>query len=203
MAERRDAARNRAAIRSAAARLIRERGPDGFVIEDVAAAAGVGKGTVFRHFTDRAGLVRAVVELASREWRTESDALFDDADMAPDEKLVTFVGRLFDHVVDSLPLVRALELSEFDQSGCDDNTVLVHRRISDLIAQVNPDADARYIAHALLALLRGDVLHHQLVRSGLDLGRVRAGVIALARSVLVGDLERAGRDATMPGLSKG
>jgi AcrR family transcriptional regulator len=60
--ERADAARNREKILGAAARLFAERCPSEVRMDDVAKAAGVGKGTLFRRFGDRAGLVRAIVE---------------------------------------------------------------------------------------------------------------------------------------------
>jgi len=59
-AERADAARNRRRVLEAAAELF-ERDPECVTMEAVAAAAGVGKGTVFRRFGDRTGLVRALI----------------------------------------------------------------------------------------------------------------------------------------------
>jgi AcrR family transcriptional regulator len=58
--ERADAARNRRLVLDAAARLFAQ-DPSHVTMEAVAAAAGVGKGTVFRRFGDRAGLARAVI----------------------------------------------------------------------------------------------------------------------------------------------
>ncbi|WP_323139484.1 helix-turn-helix domain-containing protein [Streptomyces sp. NBC_01549] len=51
--ERADAARNRVAILKAAARLFDEYGADGTSMDQVAAAVGVGKGTLFRRFGER------------------------------------------------------------------------------------------------------------------------------------------------------
>ena len=58
--ERADAARNRRRVLDAAERLFAEN-PSCVTMEAVAAAAGVGKGTVFRRFGDRTGLVRALI----------------------------------------------------------------------------------------------------------------------------------------------
>ena len=58
--ERADAARNRRRVLEAAAELF-ARDPECVTMEAVAAAAGVGKGTVFRRFGDRTGLVRALI----------------------------------------------------------------------------------------------------------------------------------------------
>jgi AcrR family transcriptional regulator len=197
---RKDAARNRAAVLATAARLIAERGPDGFSMDDVAAAAGVGKGTVFRRFGDRDGLVQAVVDESSETWRVESEALLEAGDQPADERVITFVGTLFDHVMAALPLVTALERVSARSIACDANSVLTHQRLATLIAQVRPGADADFLAHALLAQLRADVLHHLVHRCGLGAPRVRAGVISLARGVVTGGLEPVDRSATMPKL---
>jgi AcrR family transcriptional regulator len=57
-----DAARNRALILDAARRLIAERGPDAVSTDDIAVEAGVGKGTVFRRFGSRAGLMMVLLD---------------------------------------------------------------------------------------------------------------------------------------------
>jgi AcrR family transcriptional regulator len=200
---RKDAARNRAAVLATAARLIAERGPDGFSMDEVAAAAGVGKGTVFRRFGDREGLVRAVVDETSESWRVESQALLEASDVPADERVITFVGTLFDHVIAALPLMTALERVSSRRIACDADSTHTHDRLVTLIAQVRPGADAEFLAHALLAQLRADVLRHLVHRCGLGVPRVRAGVISIARGALGGDsedLEDAGRSATMPRL---
>lgn len=189
---RKDAERNRAAILATAARLIAERGPDGFSMDDVAAAAGVGKGTVFRRFGDRDGLVQAVVDETSESWRAEAEALLAAGDVPPDERVITFVATLFDHVIAALPLVIAFERVSSRSIACDADATLTHQRLVALIAQVNPGADAEYLAHALLAQVRADTLHHMVDRCGLDVARVRAGVISVARGVLAGGAESAG-----------
>ena len=60
--ERGDAARNRLLLLDAARTLIAERGADNVSIDDIAAAAGVGKGTVFRRFGSRAGLMMVLLD---------------------------------------------------------------------------------------------------------------------------------------------
>ena len=56
--ERADAARNREAILAAALRLVETRGVDCVTMDTVASEARVGKGTLFRRFGDRTGLIR-------------------------------------------------------------------------------------------------------------------------------------------------
>jgi AcrR family transcriptional regulator len=67
--ERADARRNRERILCAAARLIEEKGIDCMSMDDVAHAAGVGKGTLYRRFGDRAALLRALISEPEQEFQ--------------------------------------------------------------------------------------------------------------------------------------
>src|SRR5262245_43679411 len=61
LVERADAADNRRRILAAAAELFREHGAACVSMQDVARAAGVGMGTMYRRFGDRAGLTFALL----------------------------------------------------------------------------------------------------------------------------------------------
>ncbi|MFC1415744.1 TetR/AcrR family transcriptional regulator [Streptacidiphilus cavernicola] len=67
--ERADAARNRVRLLDAAAALVAEQGAEHVTMEAVAAAACVGKGTLFRRFGDRAGLMLALIDHAEQEYQ--------------------------------------------------------------------------------------------------------------------------------------
>ena len=71
--ERADAARNRLRILEAAAGLVDERGIEHVSMEDVACAAGVGTGTLYRRFGDRAGLALALLDEHTREFQDAAD----------------------------------------------------------------------------------------------------------------------------------
>ena len=65
--ERADAARNRIRVLAAAETLFAERGVAEVTMDDVAAAAGVGKGTLYRRFGDKGGLAMALLDERERE----------------------------------------------------------------------------------------------------------------------------------------
>jgi AcrR family transcriptional regulator len=92
--ERADAARNRLRVLEAAERLFAERGVAGVTMDDVAAAAGVGKGTLYRRFTDKGGL--AVALLDERERELQSAMLSGPPPLGPGappvERLEAFVA---------------------------------------------------------------------------------------------------------------
>ena len=60
--ERADAARNRRRILEAAEEQFAARGPEQVTMEDIARAAGVGKGTLYRRFPDRAAIAVALLD---------------------------------------------------------------------------------------------------------------------------------------------
>jgi AcrR family transcriptional regulator len=92
-----DAARNRDKVLAAAERLFAENAPDCVTMDAVAAEAGVGKGTLFRGFGDRSGLVLAL--LTEHERRLQEDIIRGPAPLGPGappvERLIAFGERLF------------------------------------------------------------------------------------------------------------
>ena len=79
--ERADARRNRLRVLEAADRLFTEQGVKNVSLDAIAAAAGVGKGTVFRRFGDRAGL--AVALLDEREQELQAKILTGPPPLGP------------------------------------------------------------------------------------------------------------------------
>jgi AcrR family transcriptional regulator len=69
--ERADAARNRARVLDAAARLFAEAGGRAVTMEQVAAAAGVGKGTLYRRYPDVAAIATALLDEHERALQEE------------------------------------------------------------------------------------------------------------------------------------
>jgi AcrR family transcriptional regulator len=76
-----DAARNRQSLLAAAAEEFAERGPDASVA-DIARRAGVGKGTVFRHFATKDDLLAAIVIARIDTLTAAGRRLLDAADPA-------------------------------------------------------------------------------------------------------------------------
>lgn len=112
-AERADAARNRGRILDAARRLIAERGVEAVSMDDVAAAAGVGKGTLYRRFGDKAGLGVAVLD--ARERDLQDSILRGPPPLGPGapprQRLHAFVDAYLDYLGRNLDLVVMCEAS--------------------------------------------------------------------------------------------
>lgn len=112
-AERADAARNRSRILDAAERLFAERGVAAVTMDEVASAAGVGKGTLYRRFGDKAGLGIAVLD--ARE-RTLQEAILRGPPplgpgAPPADRLHAFVDAYLGYLGRNLELVVMCETS--------------------------------------------------------------------------------------------
>src|SRR5262245_41117210 len=79
--ERADAAENRRRVLAAACKLFAEQGAANVSMEAVACAAGVGKGTLFRRFGDRASLARAVI--SEHETQLQDELIRGAAPLGP------------------------------------------------------------------------------------------------------------------------
>jgi AcrR family transcriptional regulator len=74
-----DARRNALAVIDAARTLFRERGVD-IAMEEIGRAAGVGKGTLYRHFPTRDHLLAAVSRDRFDRLTAEADSMLEDAE---------------------------------------------------------------------------------------------------------------------------
>jgi AcrR family transcriptional regulator len=179
--ERGDAARNRTLLLDAARRLIAERGTDAVTTDDIAAAAGVGKGTLFRRFGSRAGLM---IVLLDEDEKTEQQAfMFGPPPLGPGapplERLLAY-GR------DRLEFVQAhhallSDANRDPQMRLNAPVMLHHRHIRILLEDAGTTGDLDAQAYALLALLDADYVHHQLTERGQTLVEIGDAWESVAR----------------------
>ena len=169
--ERADAARNRLRILSAAARLIEEQGVEHVSMEAVAAAAGVGKGTLFRRFGDRGGLMHA--QLDERERELQEEIIRGPAPLGPGappvDRVAAFGRRLIEHVEQNGDLLLA---AERDTRLVSPVYLFYRTHLIGLVRDAAPGADAEYLADVLLAPLAADL--HLCLRRVRDFPRERA-----------------------------
>src|SRR6516225_4208228 len=177
--ERADAARNRAAVLQAAAGLFAEHGVTAVSMDQVAAAAGVGKGTIFRRFGDKAGL--AVALLDARERELQEAILYGPPPLGPGagpaDRLAAFAAAYLDYLLEHLELVRMSETAAPGARYRIGAYRFWHRHVAILLGG-SPDPE--HAAHAFLAALAAE--HVSAVLPELGEARLRAGLARLARS---------------------
>ncbi|SFP55618.1 DNA-binding transcriptional regulator, AcrR family [Actinomadura madurae] len=182
--ERADAARNRVKVLDAAAALFARHGVESVTMDAVAAEAGVGKGTLFRRFGDKAGL--AVALLNERERDLQDAILFGPPPLGPgdgattvppSERLRAFADAYLDYVLDHLSLVRMSETASPGARYRIGAYGFWHRHLTILLDEFGeavPDGEA--MAHALLAVLGAE--HLTAMVEGVGAERARATVHA-------------------------
>jgi AcrR family transcriptional regulator len=181
--ERSDAARNRRAILDTTDLLLAQHGAGNISIEQIAAAAGVGKGTIFHRFGSRAGLMRAlVVERAEalRQTVTEGPPPLGPGAPATD-RLLAFFDAMFELIVDNVELMIAYD-NATAHTQADEINAFWHRHIAQLLGEARPEVDAKIVARVLLSTLDPDVVL-QHIRTG-HTARLAAAVHTVVAAVV-------------------
>jgi AcrR family transcriptional regulator len=183
--ERRDAAANRKRILTAARGLFAERGVDGTSMDAIAAAAGAGKGTLFRRFGDRAGLIDALLDDAMAEFQ---DAfLSGPPPLGPGApagvRLEAFVDELL-RLMDA-QLDFALAADRATAAGAQASAygpLALFVRV--MIAEIDPSLDAEVVADLLLGATSAGVVYHLRRDRGIELERIQAAARALLHGLI-------------------
>src|SRR6476469_2701474 len=188
---RQDAARNRRAILEATEELLRSHRPDEVTIEQVAAAAGVGKGTVFHRFGSRMGLMVALMQ----ERALELGELVHSGEppLGPGaparDRLLAFLSAVVEVVGRNKGLMAALgqevaAMARPHNGPAREHPIydLWHTHVSTLIKTERPDLDADLLADLLLAGLHSDPILTLLERGETD--RLTAALHTLATGAL-------------------
>lgn len=191
MKERADAARNRRAILDAASRLFDQvADPVALTMDDVAAAAGVGKGTLFRRFGDRAGLLRAVFEsrISALTEAIAAGASPLGPTTPPRERILAILDAVVVFKFNNRQITRALEqLDPRPKRGTlfeGENYAALHALLRALLTGLVGADTVVLTAHALLSLTRIDFLDHLVSVERWSLRRVRLQLRAFVERAL-------------------
>ncbi|MET9196773.1 TetR/AcrR family transcriptional regulator [Streptomyces olivaceus] len=175
---RKDAARNREAVLAAADALFARRGSaEDITMADVAAEAGVGKGTLFRAFGDRVGLLRALYEARLGPVRdaVESGPPPLGPATPPRERVPALLDAVLCFKLDNRRLVVALEESGGGSSPYRaSHYEWLHRLLRDVLEEIPGAPASDFTAHALLAATRADLVEHLAGREGVPREALRA-----------------------------
>lgn len=179
--ERADAARNRTRILAAAEALFAERGLEAVSMDDIAAAAGVGKGTLYRRFGDKSGLGVAILD--ARERDLQEGILRGQPPLGPGapphDRLVAFVDGYLDYLERNLDILAMCETAAPGARYRSSVYAGWHRHVEVLLREMKwPDPDAG--SHLMLALLDADL--HRSVEEDHD--RLRGSVQNLVARIV-------------------
>lgn len=173
----------RALILSAAAELLREVGPDGLRVKQVAERAGMSHPSVLHHFGSMDGLIEALEQQISRQSRDSLLRALQDADRPPREVLDEALAAISDPSrARTLAWLRARGRDPFPETG--------ENGLKHVVAQLQGGrADTNEVSNAVqiavLAML-GEAMFGDMVRARMGLtpgdddpGQVRRWLLGL------------------------
>ncbi|MCS0637664.1 TetR/AcrR family transcriptional regulator [Streptomyces sp. LP05-1] len=184
--QRADAVRNRETVLDAAEELFTRAGPAGVSMNAVATAAGVGKGTVFRAFTDRTGLLQALAERRSAPLRravAEGAAPLGPG-TPPRERVPAVLDALLTAKLDNQALYLALEEAGAASPYQSPSYAWWHGVLRDSLAELTDADRAGFLAHVLLAAVRADLVAHLAGAGRVPVAALRRRLAEYTESVL-------------------
>ncbi|HEU5037414.1 MAG TPA: TetR/AcrR family transcriptional regulator [Nocardioides sp.] len=177
--ERRDAARNRERLLDAATALVERCGPRAVTMDAVAAAAGVGKGTVFRRFRSREGLMAAVLDHSETEW--QAHVLSGPPPLGPGadawDRLLAFGRTRLETTILHAELIREADRSGARSGGAQ---AFATTHVRYLLTQLGVTGNLTVLATALLAPLELPLRDPQVSLDRFPVDRVYEGWVDLA-----------------------
>lgn len=193
--ERSDAAANRALILQTAERLFAERGVANVCMSEIAEAAGVGKGTLYRRFANKGELCLALMDRQMSDFQNGMLAQFAEetaAGMSYLGQLNAFLTALVEFTEIHSPLLIEVQHAGMVQEDPGLNmgrlnlphvwqymTVSALLRSAARAGEVRAELDLEYLGEALLAPLQVDYFRFQRQVRGYSTERIAAGLGAL------------------------
>ena len=187
--ERRDAAANRMRILQTAEKLFAQHGVANVNMADIAQAAEVGKGTLYRRFTNKAELCLALMDTQMIDFQNGMIARMQQMSaqgIAKMDQLDQFVDALIYFTDAHAPLLcevqRAGLLQEQEPDGLELPHFWQYMTVNGLLkaavadGELSKNLDIDYLADALLAPLKADIFYYQREVRGFTLERISAGL---------------------------
>ncbi|MGX1807373.1 TetR/AcrR family transcriptional regulator [Nocardia sp. NPDC055321] len=182
--ERADAARNRRLLLDAAAELVQLHGADALTMDALAKHAGVGKGTVFRRFGNRAGLMYALLDESDR--KLQAAYMFGPPPLGPGapplDRLIAYGRARLSFTEIEGDVLRAATDQPRKFEGAPYAVTKTH--VSMLLRQAGTRGEISLLADSLLAPLDATLVLHQMRVLGFTREQVGDNWEALVRRVV-------------------
>ncbi|MCU7827089.1 TetR/AcrR family transcriptional regulator [Kitasatospora sp. DSM 101779] len=201
--ERADALRNREAVLAAADALFAASGsPQTVSMDEIAAAAGVGKGTLFRRFGDRAGLIGAVITSRMEPLRQAVQQAQAQAQAhgqaqaqaqahaqaapgsAPRQQVLDLLDAALRFKIDNRNLMSAAEDAGLSSPYRAEHYGWWHETLRAALDRVPGVRNADFTAHALLAAVRADLVAHLIDDQKMTPEEMRSSLAAYVDNAL-------------------
>jgi AcrR family transcriptional regulator len=173
-----DAVKNRELLMRTAVELFAQRGVEHVTMSEIAQVAGVGKGTLYRHFSSKNDLAHALLDQDQRHLQAETLTRLPKGN-PPLDDLRWFVEQVAHFVTRNLPLLSVMGETE-GTAGTLPLSDRVHywwwQTIRALLTRARISGDLDYLADTLYVLLSPQTIRHQTAHHGFDLARIVRGL---------------------------
>lgn len=191
--ERRDAAEHRERILASARTLFAEQGVDAVSMHQIAQAAGVGQGTLYRRYAHKGQLCFDLLRESGVAFWSEIEAYLDSTEgvVSPLDRLDRVIELLLEFIESKSHLLSAIDdcfsAGRREEQFQNPFRVWIHDRVAGLLrdAMVSgrlPDLDVDFTTDALLAMISVDLYLHQRRERGFSPQRILDGVRQMYRS---------------------
>jgi AcrR family transcriptional regulator len=184
-----DAVQNRAEILAAAQRLFAQDGVGEVSMSQIARAAAVGKGTLYRHFRSKADLCLALLDGQQRALQNHALHYLRTTHAPPDVLLMWFLGEVLDFIDHNVELLAESSEARLISQALDFDHPAHHwqwQTIHGLLSRLHPTGDVEYLADTLYALLDARLYRFQRMVRGYAHERIRTGLAAAAQRLIAG-----------------
>lgn len=171
-----DAVRNRELLLDTARRLFGAQGVSEVTMSELAKEAGVGKGTLYRHFNDKSAVCHALLDEAMHDFQTRTLAAMRQPH-DPHQTLRAFLRSAVVYVVDHMDLLREAALT----GG---RPMLEHpahfwwrQTIEGLLNRMNLTADTAFVTDMLYVMLDVRVVRYLQLTRGYEVQRIVDGLL--------------------------
>ncbi len=192
--ERADAAANRRLILETAARLFDKHDIAEVTMADIAAEAGIGKGTLYRRYNNKGELALALMDEQMSDFQNETLAQlreYAEQNRTNLYQLGYFLDALVYFTDAHLPYLCVVQSTGLPLAEREHSLPYhwQYRTVSGLLqraiqaGELSPELDVTYTADALLAPLRVDLFRLQREVRGLSLQRISSGLRTLVEAL--------------------
>lgn len=178
-----DAVKNRALLLETAQRLFTEKGVEAVSMSAIAEAAGVGKGTLYRHFPDKTAICQTLLDEDQRDLQDRSLLYFRNHN-DPLTNLRWFLAEVVDFVERNSPLLCVGAVDAGLKSLEHPAHMWWRHTIRVFLQQLNPQIDVDYAADVLYVMLDVHVAYFQRMSLGYDSARIVDGLTSTLNQLI-------------------
>lgn len=178
-----DAVKNRNLLLETASRLFQEQGVEVVTMSAIADAARVGKGTLYRHFKNKAEVCNALLDHDQKLLQQETfERLRSNRD--PMDNLRWFLQEVVGFVYKNAPLLHAGETDSKIMMLDHPAHVWWRQTIHALLTQLEPSGDVDYLTDVLYIMVDANTIYFQRYAMHYPMHRILDGINAVLLKLL-------------------